>query len=66
MYGLFTLRSRDVQHPTSRVYHVPSQVVLTSLPQSGVDRKVKLTKVEAYLEWPCGINLQSGGTRFSL
>jgi hypothetical protein len=35
VYRFFVFRPRDVQHPTFKVYHVPSKAVLTALPQTG-------------------------------
>jgi hypothetical protein len=49
VYGFFVLRPRDVRHPTSKVYHVPRQAVLTALPQSDVDRQIQLGKVQGAL-----------------
>jgi hypothetical protein len=40
VYWLFVLRPRNVQHPTSKVYHVPCEAVLTALPQTSIDCEV--------------------------
>ena len=45
MYGFFVLRRRDVQHPTSTVYHVLREAVLTALSETAVEREVELGKV---------------------
>jgi hypothetical protein len=45
VYRFFAFRPRDVQRPTTKVYHVPRQVVLIPLPQTCVDRRVQLGKV---------------------
>src|SRR6267143_1247658 len=38
--GSRSFRPRNVQHPTSKVYHVPREAVLTALPQTSVDCEV--------------------------
>ena len=44
-YWLFVLRPRNVQRPTSKVYHVPRKAVLTALP-----RKANMSYLQAFCD----------------
>jgi hypothetical protein len=43
--------SADVQHPTFPVYHVPCQLVLTLLPNTGIDREIEFREVPGPLRF---------------
>ena len=55
---VWVLRPQDVQHPTSKVYHVPSQAVLTALPQTGSNS----ARCKGQLAWMAFRNFFSSST----